>query len=55
MNSGIGYAIAYLPHLLTFLGQVVEGLQMLQANGVLSIPDSHGATELIYLGSNAIW
>ena len=25
---------------------------MLQANGVLSIPDSHGATELIYLADN---
>ncbi len=41
-------AIAKGLHLLTFLGQVVEGLQMLQPNGVLAIPNPYGATKLVY-------
>ncbi|MFW9259846.1 hypothetical protein A4S05_15175 [Nostoc sp. KVJ20] len=36
-------------HLLTLLGQIVEGLQVLQTNGVLAIPAFDSATKIIHL------
>ncbi|NDJ26315.1 hypothetical protein GS682_33145, partial [Nostoc sp. B(2019)] len=39
-------------NLLTLLGQIVEGLQMLQANGVLAIPHFHRTTKVIYCADN---
>ncbi|MEH1807892.1 hypothetical protein [Nostoc sp.] len=39
-------------HLLTFLGQVVEGLQVLQPNRVFVIPHSHGVTKVIHYADN---
>ncbi|WP_334901296.1 hypothetical protein [Nostoc sp.] len=35
-------------HLLTLLGQVVEGLQVLQPNRVFAMPKSHNETEIIH-------
>jgi hypothetical protein len=39
-----GYAIANYLHL---LGQIVEGLQLLQPNRVFAMPKSHAATKVI--------
>ncbi|MBW4456541.1 MAG: hypothetical protein KME55_29770 [Nostoc indistinguendum CM1-VF10] len=47
-----GYAIAYHPHLLTLGRQVIVRFEVLQPNGVLAIPDSHGATKVIHLADN---
>jgi hypothetical protein len=36
------------------LGQIVEGLQVLQSNRVLSIPHSHSTAEIIHCAGNRL-
>lgn len=44
--------IAQGVHLLTFGWQVIVRFEVLQPNGVLSIPHSHGTTKVIYCADN---